>query len=94
MIHAEKDIASVRKEDKIADPQDYYFKPQNVLSDTDLGASEKLTVLQNWEDSLLQKQAASNENMPADGADADAEASEGLRNVREARALLGMHPSA
>lgn len=88
------DTSNRDKSEKIADPQDYYFKPQNVLSDSELSAPEKLTLLQNWEDSLVQTQVASGENMPADGAAADAEASEDLRNIREARAMLGMHPSA
>ena len=52
------------KEDKIANPLDYYEHPNEVDKDTHLTIDEKVKLLINWLDDIRLRQTAEEENMP------------------------------
>lgn len=47
----------------LANPEEVFAKPSEVLAETRLSKDEKISVLMNWQRTLVQLQAASEENM-------------------------------
>ena len=62
------------KEDKIANPLNFYSQPAEVEHDNELTVDDKITLLANWLDDIRLRQVAEAENMP---------------NCEEARTYIG-----
>jgi hypothetical protein len=52
------------KEDRVADPVNYYNRPSDVENDTELSTTEKIILLHNWIDDINLRLKATEENMP------------------------------
>ena len=61
----------VRKDDAMRDPEAVFEHPQRVLENRHLSVEQKISVLEQWKDELIQRQAAEAENMGATATDPD-----------------------
>ncbi|MCR9192120.1 MAG: hypothetical protein NXI01_05600 [Gammaproteobacteria bacterium] len=53
------------KEQKIANPMNYYKMPDEIEHDTSLSTDDKIKVLTNWLDDIQLRETAESENMPS-----------------------------
>lgn len=74
------------REQALARPEAYFRHPREVLALTECSDEDKIAILLNWQRSLVQLQAASEENMLADEA---SDVSEPLAAVTQALTELG-----
>jgi hypothetical protein len=76
------------REQALAQPETYFRHPREVLALSECSREDKIAILLNWQRSLVQLQAASEENMLADGA-GRSDVSEPLAAVTQALSELG-----
>jgi hypothetical protein len=76
------------RDQALASPETYFRHPREVLALRDCPDEDKIAILLNWQRSLVQLQAASEENMLADGA-GRSDVSEPLAAVTQALTELG-----
>ena len=56
-------MATFDRERALAAPEAYFRSPGQVLAEKDCSDEDKLSILLNWQNSLIQLQTASEENM-------------------------------
>jgi hypothetical protein len=75
------------KEDLMQDPSTVFKTPSDVLDNPDLSAQQKVVVLRQWHNDVLQRLVAEEENMAGDPGNA-----ERLRQIANALGELGENP--
>lgn len=76
------------RDQALARPEAYFRHPREVLALRECSDEDKIAILLNWQRSLVQLQAASEENMLADGT-GRSDVSEPLAAVTQALTELG-----
>ncbi len=54
------------KEKLMRDPDDVFKSPHDVIDSPDLSKEQKIAVLRQWKDEVVQEMVADEENMPGD----------------------------
>jgi hypothetical protein len=81
-------MTSFDREQALVQPEACFRHPREVLALRECSDEDKIAILLNWQRSLVQLQAASEENMLADGA-GRSDVSEPLAAVTQALSELG-----
>jgi hypothetical protein len=80
-------VSTPRKAPQIADPQKAFAHPQHLVDAKGLSDDEKVRLLLDWRQDLLEMQTATEENMP--GQRGDAGMAMRLKDVTDALIALG-----
>ena len=86
-MRATSDMSIFRKDDLMRDPSELFNSPDDVLDNPDLSAQQKIVVLKQWQDDVMQRIVAEEENMSGDPDNA-----ERLRQISNALEALGEKP--